>query len=26
LGRKTPIIFISGQSHPHQIVQLKMER
>ncbi len=21
LGRKTPIIFISGQSHPHQIVQ-----
>ncbi|OIN01200.1 two-component system response regulator [Polynucleobacter sp. QLW-P1DATA-2] len=21
LGRKTPIIFVSGQSHPHQIVQ-----
>jgi len=21
LGRKTPIVFISGQSHPHQIVQ-----
>jgi FixJ family two-component response regulator len=21
LGRKTPIIFISGQSHPHQIVK-----
>ena len=21
LGRKTPIVFVSGQSHPHQIVQ-----
>lgn len=21
LGRKTPIIFVSGQSHPHQIVK-----
>ena len=21
LGRKTPIVFISGQSHPHQIVK-----
>jgi len=21
IGRKTPIVFVSGQSHPHQIVQ-----
>jgi FixJ family two-component response regulator len=26
LGRKTPIVFVSGQSHPHQIVKsLKLE-